>query len=149
MGKGRNRAAACSPLPALSLRNFSNCVRSVVNACYMYSTIHLPLSFSSVYGCVEVHNKLCCGGRRTVHVHSLHTSFGMADQTQKPRQFVSRNEKLGDDDDNIAVVIIVMVFAKTAGIRECRTGGLFVKQLNSVRGRTFSRAILCPLRWVD
>ena len=87
----------------------------------------LSLSFSSVYGCVEVHNELCCGGRRTVHVHSLHTSFGMADQTQKPRQFVSRNEKLGDDDDgdgdDSAAVIIVMVFAKTAGIRECRTGG--------------------------
>ena len=106
----------------------------------------LSLSFSSVYGCVEVHNELYCGGRRTVHVHSLHTSFGMAAQTQKPRQFVSRNEKLGDDD--IAAVIIVMVFAKTAGIRECRTGGLFVKQLNSVRGRTFSGAVLCPLRWV-
>ena len=137
------RAATAAPSSlslSLSLRNFSNCVRSVVNACYMYSA--LPLSFSSVYGCVEVHNELCC-------VHSLHTSFGMAAQTQKPRQFVSRNEKLGDDDnDDSAAVIIVMVFAKTAGIRECRTGGLFVKQLNSVRGRTFSFAVLCPLRRV-
>ena len=60
-----------------------------------------------------------------VHVHySLHTSFGMAAQTQKPREFVSRNEKLDDnDDDGDGAVIIVMVFAKTAGIRECWTGG--------------------------
>ena len=50
----------------------------------------------------------------------------MAAQTQKPLEFVSRNEEELDDDvdsDDVdnddSAVIIVMVFAKTAGIREC------------------------------
>ena len=74
-------------------------------------------------------------------VHSAHSILHSAAQTQKPREFVSRNERR-DDNDKAArrhsAVIIVMVFAKTAGIRECRTKGrtegrtregLFVRQL--------------------
>ena len=65
-------------------------------------SLPLSLSFSSVYVRdalpLEVHNELCAAESMSVHVHSLHTSFGVAAQTQKPREFVSRNEKLDDDD---------------------------------------------------
>ena len=99
---------------------------------------------------LEVHNELCAAESMSVHVHSLHTSFGVAAQTQKPREFVSRNEKLDDDgdndDDSAASSNHRDGFRQDSGnprMPDGRTdadadGGLFVRQLNSVRGRTYS-----------
>ena len=74
-------------------------------------------------------------------VHSTHSILHSAAQTQKPREFVSRNERR-DDNDKAArrhsAVIIVMVFAKTAGIRECRTKGR--TRTRTDEGRTVCQA---------